>query len=310
MQFRGSMLVAALAALAAGLLAGCTPSARAEARAQGQLLVVTSAYPVQFVAEQVGGARTHVVDLARPGAEPHELELTPQDVAAVEDADLVVYLDGFQPAVDRAVASSAQGRALDIAPAARLDLAAPAEDGGQGYPAAQAHAGMDPHFWLDPTRLADVADAVAARLAHVAPGDAATFTGRAAALRSQLTALDADLRSGLTSCRSRSLVTGHAAFGYFARRYRLHQVGVTGLDPEAEPDAAELARVAEFVRREGVATVYTETLASPDVARALAAETHTRTAVLDPVESRPRNGDYVTAMRADLVTLRAGQGCS
>ena len=85
---------------------------------------------------------------------------------------------------------------------------------------------------------------------------------------------------------------------------------MTGLDPEAEPDAAELARVAEFVRREGVATVYTETLASPDVARALAAETGARTAVLDPVESRPGNGDYLTAMRADLVTLRAGQGCS
>ena len=310
MQVPSSLLAAALAVLAAGLLAGCAPSARAEARSQGRLLVVTSAYPVQFVAERVGGARTHVVDLARPGAEPHELELTPQDVAAVEDADLVVYLGGFQPAVDRAVASSAGGRALDIAPAARLDLAAPQEDEGQGHPAAQPHGALDPHFWLDPTRLADVADAVAARLGQVAPADAAAFTAHAVALRAELTALDADLRAGLTSCRSRSLVTGHAAFGYFARRYGLHQVGVTGLDPEAEPDAAELARVAEFVRREGVATVYTETLASPDVARALAAETGTRTAVLDPVESRPRTGDYVTAMRADLVTLRAGQGCS
>src|SRR3954451_890965 len=145
MWFRRSTLVADLAVpgavlgavLGAGLLTGCAPSARAEARAQGQLLVVTSAYPVQFVAERVGGARTHVVDLARPGAEPHELELTPQDVAAVEDADLVVYLAGFQPAVDRAVGSSAGGRALDIAPAARLDLAAPEEDGDPGHPAAE-----------------------------------------------------------------------------------------------------------------------------------------------------------------------------
>jgi zinc transport system substrate-binding protein len=310
MQLPGSMLVAALAAIGAGLLTGCAASARAEARAQGQLLVVTSAYPLQFVAERVGGARTRVVDLARPGAEPHELELTPRDVAAVEDADLVVYLSGFQPAVDRAVASSAQGHSFDVAPAARLDLAAPQESGDAGHPAATTSQGRDPHFWLDPTRLADVADAVAARLSQLAPADAATFTAHAAALRTDLTALDAGLRAGLASCRSRSLVTGHEAFGYFASRYGLHQVGVAGLDPEAEPDAAELARVAEFVRREGVGTVYTETLASPDVARALAAETGTRTAVLDPVESRPDRGDYITALRADLVTLREGQGCS
>jgi zinc transport system substrate-binding protein len=309
MRFRGSKLVAALAVLGAGLLSGCAPSARAEARSRGQLLVVTSAYPLQFVAQRIGGARTHVVDLARPGTEPHELELTPQDIAAVEDADLVVYLGGFQPAVDRAVASSARGRALDIAPAARLDLAAREEDGGQEH-ATETHGRRDPHFWLDPTRLADVADAVAARLGQLAPADAAAFTARAAVLRADLTALDAELRTGLASCRSRSLVTGHEAFGYFAHRYGLHQIGVSGLDPEAEPDAAELARVAEFVHREGVATVYTETLASPDVARALAAETRTRTAVLDPVESRPDDGDYMTAMRADLVTLRAGQGCS
>jgi zinc transport system substrate-binding protein len=105
-------------------------------------------------------------------------------------------------------------------------------------------------------------------------------------------------------------VTGHEAFGYLGHRYGLQQLGVTGLDPEAEPDAADLAAVAEFVRRQKVMTVYTETLASPDVARALAAETGVRTAVLDPVESRPDGGDYLTALRADLVTLRQGQACS
>jgi zinc transport system substrate-binding protein len=299
MRLRSSTSVAALAALAVALLTGCAASARAQA--QGRLLVVTSAYPLQFVAERVGGPRAQVVDVARPGTEPHELELTPRDVAAVEDADLVVYLGGFQPAVDRAVAASAEGRSFDVAPAARLDLSAP--DNAE-------EAGRDPHFWLDPSRLADVGDALAARLGQVAPADAAAFRSRAATLRADLKALDADLRDGLASCWSRSLVTGHEAFGYLARRYGLHQVGVTGLDPEAEPDAAELARVAEFVRREGVLIVYTETLASPDIARALAAETGATTAVLDPVESRPEGGDYLTAMRTDLVTLRAGQACS
>ena len=304
-------LVAVLVAVAAAAtLASCAASAKAAARAQGRLLVVTSVYPLQFVAERVGAGLVHVVDLARPGAEPHELELRPRDVAAVEDADLVVYLGGFQPAVDKAVASSARGHELDVAPAARLDLAAPGEPAPPGAPRAHSTSSSDPHFWLDPTRVADVADAVARRLGQVAPADAGAFTASAAALRQDLLDLDGELRAGLHSCRSRALVTGHEAFGYLARRYGLQQLGVTGLDPEAEPDAADLAAVAEFVRREKVLTVYTETLASPDVARALAAETGVRTAVLDPVESQPEAGDYLTALRADLVTLRQGQGCS
>jgi len=55
---------------------------------------------------------------------------------------VVVYLAGFQPAVDETVAANAGHRALNVADAARLDLTLPA--GG----------GRDPHFWLDPTRYA------------------------------------------------------------------------------------------------------------------------------------------------------------
>ena len=311
MQVPSSPLAAALAVLAAGLLAGCAPSARAEARSQGRLLVVTSAYPVQFVAERVGGARTHVVDLARPGAEPHELELTPQDVAAVEDADLVVYLGGFQPAVDRAVASSA-GAAPSTSPRppastsprhrrTRARGTLPRSRTGRWTPTSGSTRRGSPTS----------ADAVAARLGQVAPADAAGIhRPRRRAARRADRAWTPTCGAGLTSCRSRSLVTGHAAFGYFAARYGLHQVGVTGLDPEAEPDAAELARVAEFVRREGVATVYTETLAartSPGPRRRDAAR-GPRCSI--PSRAGRRSGDYLSAMRADLVTLRAGQGCS
>src|ERR687884_1089498 len=115
-------LIAALVAVAvAATLAGCAASAKAAARAEGRLLVVTSVYPLEFVAERVGGNLVDVVDLARPGAEPHELELRPRDVAAVEDADLVVYLGGFQPAGDKAVAPSARGHELAVAPPPHLD---------------------------------------------------------------------------------------------------------------------------------------------------------------------------------------------
>jgi zinc transport system substrate-binding protein len=295
-------------------LAGCggavdagAPGAAAAGR-DGRLAVVASFYPLQFAAERVGADEVSVTSLTKPGAEPHDLELSPRDVASLEDADLVVYLAGFQPSVDEGVAASAADRGVDVTPSARLDLEGPEHEEHED----DAHG--DPHFWLDPTRLADVADALARRFAQAAPQHAATFTANAATLRKDLTTLDGEFRAGLATCASRSLVTSHEAFGYLARRYDLQQVGISGLSPEAEPDAATIARVAEFVRSRGVRTVYVETLVSPDIARTVAAETGARTAVLDPIEGPPAADsgarDYLGVMRADLAVLRAGQGCS
>jgi zinc transport system substrate-binding protein len=275
--------------------------------------VVASFYPLQWVTEQVGGEQVSVSSLTPPGAEPHDLELTPADVAAVSDADLVVYLSGFQPAVDDAV-EGAQGAAFDAADSAQLTLTyTPIEaDEGTDEGADEADA-TDPHFWLDPRRLADVADALARSLGDLDPADAETFEANAVALRDQLLALDEDYRTALATCASRDLVTSHNAFGYLAERYDLTQVGITGLTPEEEPSPADLAEVTQFVEDHDVHTIYFETLVSPAIAETVASETGASTAVLDPIEGlseESEGDDYLEIMRSNLANLVAGQSCS
>ena len=277
--------------------------------------VVAAFYPLQYVTHRITGRE--VLSLTRPGAEPHDLELRPRDVATANDAEVLVYMRGFQPAVDD-VADRLGNRAFDVSPAAALDLKAPEGEDHAGEHAdetAGAHADEhnDPHFWLDPTKLAAVAQAVAERLAQADPAGAAGYRERAAALRAELTDLDGAFRSGLARCESRDLVTGHAAFGYLARRYDLRQRSVSGLDPSAEPSSGDLARVARFVRENKVRTVYTEVLANPALARTVASAGGAGTAVLDPVEGLTDESpgrDYLAVMRANLATLRQGQGCT
>ncbi len=293
-------VVAGLALAACGSIADSTGSATPSGAV---LTVVASFYPLQYATERVLGARGRVTNLTPPGAEPHDLELTPKDVAALADAPLVVYLSGFQPAVDAAIDAEAKDAALDVATPARLTLKG-ADEGGT--------VGRDPHFWLDPTRLADVADAIAGRLGTAEPAGAATFTANAAALRTELTALDGELKTGLATCASTDVVTSHEAFGYLAERYRLTQLGIAGLSPETEPDAGTLAKVTDFVRANEVTTIYYETLVSPDVATTVARSTGATTAVLDPLEGISDSSaarDYFGVMRANLATLRAGQRC-
>lgn len=262
--------------------------------------VLASFYPLQYVVEQVGGDLVDVTSLTPPGTEPHDLELSPRQVRAVGDAELVVYLSGFQAAVDDAVAAREPAHLVDAADDVTLRAAT-----------GESAAANDPHFWLDPSLLARVAGPVARALAEVDPTHATTYTANADRLEADLTTLDSDFSTGLRTCESRILVTSHAAFGYLASRYDLEQVAISGLDPEAEPSPARLKEIGDLVRSRHVTTIFSEELLSPKVAEALASDAGVTTKVLDPVESQTDSAsDYRGAMEKNLATLRAALGCA
>jgi zinc transport system substrate-binding protein len=303
------------------LLAGVSCGGTSGAGDREGTQVVASFYPLAFVAEEVGGSLVEVVNLTPPGAEPHDLELTAGQVRDLAEADLIVYLgDGFQPSVEDAIGEldgdvvitdvlSTQEELLEAVPHEGEEEGAHAED--EHAEDEHAEEGQsDPHVWLDPQRTAAIARLLGERLGEVDPDNASTYQENAEALETRLSALDADYRDGLAQCERRSLVTSHEAFGYLAQAYSLEEIGVAGIDPEAEPSPGRLAEVADFVRAEGVTTIYFEVLVSPAVAETLAEETGVATARLDPLEGAPEQGDYFFAMRANLDALRQGLGCS
>lgn len=303
-------LVAAALPAAALLLAACGSGTGSTGQAaDGKPQVVAAFYPLEWAAEQVGGDLVDVTSLTAPGAEPHDLELTPQQVAAVSDADLVLYISEFQPAVDDAVAQNAD-KAVDVA--ADLEHLAADEHAHEGEEAGHSESSYDPHVWLDPTNMAAIVTLTADRLSAADPGNKATYEANAAAAIKDLDALDAEWKAGTTTCTNRDLVVSHEAFGYLAKRYGFEQVGISGLSPDAEPSPARIAEVADFVKANGVTTIYFETLVDPKVAETVAAETGATTAVLDPLEglAEGSSADYLSVMRTNLETVKAGQGCS
>ena len=285
----------ALALMAVGLLAACggsaTPSDGSTSPSNGPT-IVAAFYPLAYAAEQVAGPDATIINLTPPGAEAHDLELTAQQVAQIADADLVLYIPGFQPAVDEAVEQQAGDRALNVTAAITM------------LPG-------DPHVWLNPLNMATIGDEVAARLSSNS-SIAATAEKGASDLRASMEALNAEWAAGTSACTIRDLVVSHEAFGYLAAAYGFTQVGIAGLSPEAEPSPARLAEVAKFVKDNGITTIYYETLVDPKVAQTVAAETGAATAVLDPLEGLPEGyvGDYVTVMKDNLAQVRTGQGCT
>ncbi|MFD7024210.1 metal ABC transporter substrate-binding protein [Promicromonospora sukumoe] len=312
----------------AATLAGCSaPGAGGTGGASDGVVVLASFYPLQYVAQQIGGDLVTVDNLTPPAAEPHDLELSPAQVREIGTADLVVYLSGFQAAVDEGVESRAPEHVVDAADAAGLvEHEGTEEEGHEGETEEEHaehadegdghdHGATDPHFWLDPSRLAAVGQAVADELAAVDPEHADEYAAGALRLGEQLDALDQEMADGLAACQGATLVTSHAAFGYLADRYALEQVGISELDPEAEPSPARLREIGDVVRANGVTTLYSETLVSPKVTETLASDLGVDTAVLDPLEGLSEDAsaagdDYVSVMRANLAALEEGLVCA
>jgi zinc transport system substrate-binding protein len=275
-------------------------------KGSGRLEVVAAFYPVQEAAQQVGGNLVDVTNLTAPGVEPHDLELTPDQVEAIATADVVLYLgDGFQPAVQDAV-GDASGTAVDLL--ASMPTVTPPQGSEAGLTA-------DPHVWLDPNLYEKMVAQIESALAAAAPADASTFRHNADAFEQQITTLASDYASGLASCQRTTIVTNHAAFGYLASEYGLTQDAISGLAPDAEPSAQRLAQLKDLVQREGITTIFTEDLVSPKVAETLANEAGVSTAVLHTLEGLTADevaaGDnYISQMRENLTTLEDALGCS
>ena len=312
-------------------LAGCSSDGDAQTtagadrdatNAAGETLAVSTAfYPLQFAVEQIGGDLVEATSLTPPGAEAHDVELTPREVARLTEDDLIVYLSGFQPAVDQAVANVAGEQALDVEPFAELSLTGDDHGHDHGDDHRDDHRddhghgdeATDPHFWLDPMRYAAVAQAIGDRFAEIDPDNAETYQSSSQDFQSRLTELDAEFTTALASCAHEDLVTSHAAFGYLADRYDLHQVGIAGLTPDMEPSAAELRDLIAHVREAGVSTVYAETLVDPALAETIAREAGVEVRMLDPLEGltdASAGSTYFEVMRSNLDVLTAGQECS
>ena len=259
-------------------LAGCGSSEESDDRAT----VVAGFYPLAWAAERIGGPGTRVVNLTQAGAEPHDLELSPRDVAAIRDAELVVYVGGgLQPSLEDAVASR-EGSSLDV-----------------------LRVGDDPHVWLDPVRFAAIAREIGAALGRPVP---------ASRLADDLGALDEEFRAGVDQCERRTLVTTHAAFGLLATRYGLTELPLAGRSPEAEPSPKDVERLIEAIRDSGATTVFSEPLVSDRLAETVAREADAEVAVLDPIEGLSQERldageDYFSVMRSNLTQLREALGC-
>lgn len=269
------------------------------------LRVTASFYPLADFAKQVGGDRVLVTNLTPAGAEPHDFDPSPRDVATLQTSSVFIYNGASLEAwVDRVLPDLEQRGVVIVAASHGIDL----------RPGTAAAARYDPHFWLDPVLASQEVETIKNSFMTADPANVAWYAKNAAAYQEKLQQLDQAFRRELAHCARRDIVTSHAAFGYLAREYQLTVVPLAGVSPDEEPSPQRLGQIAQFAEQHHIEYIFFETLVSPRLAQTIAQEIGARTIVFDPLEGLSdtdikQGKDYISVQHENLQHLKTALAC-
>ncbi len=297
-----------------------------------KLKVYASFYPMYDFASKVGGDKAQVVNMVPSGMEPHDWEPEAADVIGLENADIFVYNGaGMEHWVDKVLAALSNQSLIVVNTSEGQTLLEGhhhdhdedhehdededhehAEDEDHEHDEDEDHehdhGEFDPHVWLGPLNAKAQMEAIKNAFVTADPDNASYYEDNYARYAVEFDALDAEFSAALDPLPNKQIVVSHQAFGYLCAAYGLTQEGIEGLAPDSEPDPARMAEIIEFVKDNGITTIFFEELVSPKVAETIASATGAVTAVLSPVEGLSdeqlaNGGDYFSVMRENLAAL-------
>ncbi len=250
--------------------------------------VVATIFPLADIVQQVGAGDVEVTTLLPPGASPHTFEAAPSQIRALAQADLLVRVGaGLDNWTDKL--SAAPRPALRIITMSD-NVTLTSTPGSVG----------DPHVWLDPILVRDqLVPALAAALGHADAAQTAAFERAAGEFGAALTALDAEVRKTLAPVSQRNYIAFHSAWGYFSRRYGLHEIAAIEPFPGKEPSARDIARVVQEARGAHIRALLVEPQFPARLAEQIARDFGGRTVLVDPLGGAtvPGRDHYIQLLR-------------
>ena len=239
----------------AGLAAVIAATLALPAAAENRVNVLATIGMIGDLAADVAGTCADVDTMMGPGIDPHLYRATPADVAAMDGADLILYLGlGLEgqlaKVLDRFAARKpvlAVGETFD--PGVLIDA--------DGMP--------DPHLWMDPALWAQIVPPLASALTEAVPDCGTEIAANAAVLQAELGDLGTWVAESIATLpeSARVLVTAHDAFGYFGRAYGMELIAIQGLSTESEASVADISQTARLVAEKGIPAVFVESTINP-----------------------------------------------
>jgi len=274
----------------------------------GRINVVATIYPLAAIAEAVGGDAVRTSALLPAGASPHAYDPIPSDLVRLSRADLLVtvgggldtWADRLRSAIETKPVVVTLAQLAAAADASHDELLHVDESVGDLRDHDHGHGHHDePHVWLDPLFVADrLVPAMAAAIIAAGADDAEGVAERARLLVEDLHALDRRIRATLAGPGATEYIAFHNAWGHFAARYALDELGVLEEAGGEEPTPRAIAGIIRSARRQGVHAILVEPQLPARVAEIIAAEFDGITVLVDPLgaATTPGRTTYVELM--------------
>lgn len=286
-----------------------------------QISIVTSVFPLKEFAQAVCGDRGDVSLLVPPGAEIHTWQPRPSDIVRLSSADLFLFIGSNMEPWLRDILESVQNpglRTLEVAKGISLIEKDADKSGIEGETEQEHehdHETADPHIWLDFQNDQVIVEKIAVALSEIDPDGALIYRENASVYKRRLQELDNRYKLSLQKCTHRVFILGgHAAFGYLAKRYGLHQVSLYGMSPDARPTPKKLIEIVELARKYGINVIFFDSSVSVELARVLAREVGARILILNPgvnlTKDQLESGKtFFDIMEENLENLKDGLLC-
>jgi manganese/iron transport system substrate-binding protein len=270
--------------------------------------VVATTTLIGDIVKNIGGEHIDLSVLLPIGADPHNYEPSPKDLALVANADVVFTngagLEGFMTKL----LENAGSTATIISLSDGLTLIDAAKEGAQAE--STDHGGSDPHVWMDPDNVQHWVERIEQVLGEADPEHTAAYQANAQAYRQALSDLDAWIIQQVAQVpqANRKIVSDHVVLGYFAKRYGFEQVGavIPSISTLASPSAQELASLEETIKNLGVRAIFVDSTVNPALSQRIASDTQTQVVPVYSGSLSPADGPaatYLDFMRANVAAI-------
>jgi zinc transport system substrate-binding protein len=182
------------------------------------------------------------------------------------------------------------------------------EESNENETDAHDHGLIDPHIWLDPVLAKTIAHNIKEGLIKLDPENAQLFETNFLQLQAELEDLHAKFQKTINSSAKKEILVTHAAYGYWEKRYGIHQHAITGLSPTNEPSQKQLLHLIDVAKQEDIKYIIFEQNVTPNVALVIKKELQAQTltlhnlAVLTATDENNKE-DYFSIMNKNLKTL-------
>ncbi|MEI3611582.1 metal ABC transporter solute-binding protein, Zn/Mn family [Pseudogracilibacillus sp. SO30301A] len=293
-----------LAPLLVILLAACNSTNETR---NDQLMIYTSIYPIQFVAEEITGDEAVVKSIYPPGVDAHTYEPTSREITEIANGDAFIYLgSGMESFAETAADALQSQEILFIEIGEHEHLFAKDDHDNHGHD--HDHGDHDPHIWLDPLRMVEIGEIIKNELVSLNPEKEDEYITNFEILKKNLTKLDEDFTATLNAKDNKQILVSHAAYGYWEERYGIEQIPINGLTSSDEPSQKDLAEIARLAENEDLTYVIYEQTGSNRLASIIQEYIHAEKLTIHNLEvltedDIAENENYLSLMEKNLEVL-------